>query len=238
MKYFVISSGRSEIVTFSGRSEFVNLSGRSELITLSGRSDFVILSGRSEIVTLSGRSILSFRPDEVKSSLCPDEVSLSLCPDEVKLSLCPDEVSLMSRRHCSGDVFQRDWSDTHWKCQAVSRCGRHLQSNVFRTSGHTQTLPMSFGPILPDYTSGNLISGPLQTFRYTWMDLCLFLWNPPPEEIVQTNVGWPMSSGSQSGSLCGPGSGMHSYPLKPHGCISTGLTDQMTFSAHLPRLPP
>ena len=145
----------------------------------------------------------SLCPDEVSLSLCPDELSLSLCLDQVSLSLClnqvslslyPDQVSLMSRRHCSGDVFQRDWSNTHWKCQAVSICGRHLQSNVFRTSGHTQTLPMSFGPSLPDYTSGNLISGPLQTFRYTWMDLCLFLWNTAPEKIVQTNVGWPMSS--------------------------------------------
>src|SRR6266702_2316259 len=66
MKYFVISSGRSEIVTFSGRSEFITLSGRIEFVTLSGPSEFVTLSGPSEIVTLSGRSefiILSGRSE-------------------------------------------------------------------------------------------------------------------------------------------------------------------------------
>src|SRR6266702_2216514 len=39
MKYFVISSGRSECVTLSGRSEFITLSGRIEFVTLSGRSE-------------------------------------------------------------------------------------------------------------------------------------------------------------------------------------------------------
>src|SRR6266702_793205 len=77
--------------------------------------------------------------------------------------------------------------DTSREC-GTSSPGRNLQSNVIRTSVHTQTPPGSVEPVPPDYTSRKLISRALHTFRCTWTDSCLFLeiqlWNKVSEPTL------------------------------------------------------
>src|SRR6266702_441554 len=55
--------------------------------------------------------------------------------------------------------------DTSREC-GTSSSGRNLQSNIIRTSGHSQTPPGSVGPVPPEGISGAMSSGCLDTPRH------------------------------------------------------------------------
>src|SRR6266568_5148049 len=55
--------------------------------------------------------------------------------------------------------------DTSREC-GTSCSGRNLRGNVVRTSGHSQTLPGSVGPVAPEGISGAMSSGHLDTPRH------------------------------------------------------------------------
>src|SRR6266571_3853602 len=68
-----------------------------------------------------------------------------------------------SPEQCHPDVWTLP--DTSREC-GTSSSGRNLQSNVIRTSGHSQTPPGSVGPVPPEGISGAMSSGHLDTPRH------------------------------------------------------------------------
>src|SRR6266581_2832266 len=68
-----------------------------------------------------------------------------------------------SLEQCRPDVCTLP--DTSREC-GTSCSGRNLQSNVVRTSAHSQTPPGSVGPVAPEGISGAMSSGHLDTPRH------------------------------------------------------------------------
>src|SRR6266581_4595498 len=71
------------------------------------------------------------------------------------------------RKESPGQCRPDIWTlpDTSREC-GTSCSGRNLWGNVVRTSGHSQTLPGSVGPVAPEGISGAMSSGHLDTPRH------------------------------------------------------------------------
>src|SRR6266702_142295 len=133
MKYFVISSGRSECVTLSGRSEFITLSGRIEFVTLSGPSEFVTLSGPSEFITLSEPSefITLSGPSEfdVQKTLLRRCLPEGLVQHSLEVSGCV-QMWKTSPEQCLLDIWTHPDTSNEFRTNS-SRL--HLWKSDFRT---------------------------------------------------------------------------------------------------------
>src|SRR6266702_780791 len=136
---------------------------------------------RSNVVRTSGHSQT---PPGSEGPVAPEEISEAMSSGRLDTPRHLQEVwdqfpQKETPEQCRPDVWTLP--DTSRKC-GTSSPRRNLQSNVVRTSAHSQTPPGSVGPVHPEGISRAMSSRHLHTPRHLQGVWDQFLWKESPEQ--------------------------------------------------------
>src|SRR6266581_2927494 len=121
-----------------------------------------------------------------------------------------------SPEQCHPDIWTLP--DTSREC-GTSSPGRNLQSNVVRTSGHSQTPPGSVGPVPPEGISGAMSSGRLHTPRHLQGVWDQFTQKESPEQCCPDV--WTLPDTSRECGTSSPGRNLRSNVVRTSGHSQT-----------------